>query len=90
MPKTTAWRKRKKAEEQARGMAKSKGLPSPKKVRQAYTCKKFQKPQTKETGHSQYYGQTYCPNEPGQLPKEQWLKAKAEERKAKKGSWPPK
>ena len=64
--------------------AHAQGLPSPKKVRLAYTCKKCGQPQNKETGHSQYYGQTYCPNEEGQIAKSEWLKIKAEERKAKK------
>ena len=39
-----------------------------------------------KTGHSQYFGQTYCPNEEGQIPKADWLKLKAEERKAKKNN----
>ena len=79
LSKTTAWRKRKKAHAEAKEMAKCKGMPSPKKVRQAYTCKKCHKPQTKETGHSQYYGEGYCPNEHGQIPREEWLKSKAVE-----------
>ena len=68
LSKTTAWRKRKKAHAEAKEMAKCKGMPSPKKVRQ-----------TKETGHSQYYGEGYCPNEHGQIPREEWLKSKAVE-----------
>ena len=66
--------------------AKAQGLPSPKKVRHAYRCKKCGQPQNKETGHSQYYGQTYCPNEEGQIPKSEWRKQKAEEREAKKSA----
>ena len=66
--------------------AKAQGLPSPTKVQLAYTCKKCCQPQNKETGHSQYYGQTYCPYEEGQIPKSEWLKQKAEERKAKKSA----
>ena len=85
MPRTTAWRRRKaealKVETEA---ARAQGLPSPKKIRLAYTCKKCGEPQNKGTGHSQFYGQAYCPNEAGQLPKNEWLKKKADERKAKK------
>ena len=52
--------------------AKDQGLPSRTKVQAVqltYTCKKCGQPQNKETGHSQYYGQTYCPYEEGQIPK---------------------
>lgn len=84
MPRTTAWR-RTKAEALKKGAeAAREGRPSPKKVKMAYTCKKCGKPQNKQTGHSQYYGQTYCPNEEGQIQKNEWLKNKADERKAKK------
>lgn len=88
IPKTTAWRQRKrKFEEERRAAAKAEGLPTPiKKVRMAYTCRKCGQPQTKETGHSQYFGQTFCPNEPGQIPRDEWLRMKAEERKAKKAA----
>jgi hypothetical protein len=83
VPRTTAWRRRKaealKVETEA---AREQGLPSPKKVR--LPCKKCGQPQNKETGHSQYYRQKYCPNEEGQIPRDEWLKKKAEERKAKK------
>ena len=69
VPRTTAWRRRKaKALRLEIEKAKAQGLPSPKKVRLAYTWKCGQS-QNKETGHSQYYGQTYCPNEEGQIPK---------------------
>jgi hypothetical protein len=85
VPRTTAWRKRKaEALQKEAEAARAQGLPSPKKVRSAYTCKKCGQPQNNETGHSQYYGQTYCPNEEGQITKNEWLKKKADERKAKK------
>jgi hypothetical protein len=64
--------------------AQERGDPTPKKVRLGYTCKKCGKPQTKETGHSQYYGQSYCPNKEGQIPREQWLKQKESEKPKKK------
>lgn len=87
MPRTTAWRHRKKkALLDEKEAARSQGLPSPKKVRLPYSCKKCGNAQTRDTGHSQYYGQTYCPNESGQIPKEEWLKIKSEERKLKKAA----
>lgn len=85
--KTTVWRhKKRKFKEERKAAAKAEGLPTPPKKRMVYTCKKCQQPQTKETGHSQYFGQTYCPDEPGQIPKEEWLAKKAADRKAKKAS----
>lgn len=85
LSKTTAWRHRKKKfEEEQTAAAKAEGLPTSKKVRMAYTCRKCKQPMSKENGHSQYFGQTYCPNEPGQIPREEWLAKKAEEWKAKK------
>jgi len=36
-------------------------------------------------GHTQFRGQQYCPESPGQIPQEEWLALK-EEAKAKKGS----
>ena len=87
VPRTTGWRRRK-AEvlRLETEKVKAQGLPSPTKVQLAYTCKKCGQPQNKETGHSQYYGQTYCHYEEGQIPKSEWLKQKAEERKAKKSA----
>ena len=62
LSKTTAWRHRKKKfEEEQRAAAKAEGLPTSKKVRMAYTCRKCKQPMSKENGHSQYFGQTYCP-----------------------------
>ena len=73
--RTTAWRRRK---AEVLGLvteqAKAQGLPSPKKVWLAYTCKKCGQLHNKETGHLQYYSQTYCPNEEGQILKSEWLK----------------
>ncbi|XP_078368967.1 uncharacterized protein LOC144652946 isoform X2 [Oculina patagonica] len=75
-----------KFEEERKAAAKAEGLPTPPKKRMVYTCKKCQRPQTKETSNSKFFGQTYCPNEPGQIPKEEWLGKKAAERKANKAS----
>ena len=40
----------------------------PVKKRMEYTCQKCHQPQNVKTGHSQFYGQVYCPFEAGQLP----------------------
>ena len=87
VPGTTGWRRRKaEALRLETEKAKAQGQPSPTKVQLAYTCKKCGQPQNKETGYSQYYGQTYCSDEEGQIPKSEWVKQKAEERKAKKSA----
>ena len=69
LPRTTGWRRRKaEALRLETEKAKAQGLPSPTKVQGvqlAYACKKCGQPQNKETGHSQYYGQTYLPYEEG-------------------------
>ena len=72
--------------EETKAEEHAKGLPTPPKQRMVYSCRICKKPQTKETGHSQYFGQTYCPNEPGQIPREEWLAKKSAERKAKKAA----
>lgn len=56
----------------------------PVKKRMEYTCQKCHQPQNVKTGHSQFYGQVYCPFEAGQLPKDEWLAKKREERAEKK------
>ena len=71
LPKTTAWRQRKrKFEEERRAAARAEGLPTPKKVKMVYAYQKSGPPQMKETGHSHYFGQMYCTNEPGQIPRD--------------------
>ena len=50
--------------------------------RKTYTCRICGQPMT-SAGHTQFRGQRYCPNAPGQIPKEQWLAARKEEAKAK-------
>lgn len=70
MPRTTAWRQCKaEALKKASQAVRGERRPSPKKVKLAYTCKKCLQLQNKQTGHSQYYGQTYCLNEEGQIQK---------------------
>lgn len=70
IPRTTEWRQRKKA---AAGTIK----------RKVYTCRVCNQPMT-TAGHSQFRGQCYCPNAPGQLPKKEWLAQKKAEAAAKK------
>ena len=36
-----------------------------------------------ERGHTQFRGQRYCPEAPGQIPKEEWLAMKSKEAEAK-------
>ena len=72
--RTTAWRKRK-AETAATDAAvgESKTLETKKnKPRKEYTCKKCGKPMT-SSGHTQYRGNRYCPQNNLQS-KEEWLK----------------
>ena len=33
--------------------------------------------------HSQFYGKRYCPNAPGQIPKEEWLAQRRAEKSEK-------
>ena len=62
-----------KMEEERKAEAKAKGLPIQPKQCMAYSCKLCRK----------YFGKTYCPNEPGQIPRVEWLVPKAAGRKAK-------
>ena len=73
VPRTTAWRQRKRT-------AAVATLPQT-QARRKYTCTICGEPMAC-TGHSQFYGKRYCPNAPGQVPKEQWL---AERRAEKSG-----
>jgi hypothetical protein len=50
--------------------------------RKTYTCRVCSQPMM-SAGHTQFRGQRYCPNAPGQIPKEQWLAARKDEAKAK-------
>lgn len=70
--RTTAWRHKKEREEGKQA-----------KTRKVYTCRVCGQPMTTE-GHTQFRGQRYCPNAPGQLPQDEWLKRKKEEAARKK------
>ena len=67
MSRTMAWRHRKKA-----------GTESGQK----YCCRVCGKPMT-TAGHTQFRGQRYCPDAPGQVSKEEWLDQKRAEAAAK-------
>ena len=67
VPKTTQWRH------------KQKGVQSGQ--RKVYSCRVCLQPTTTE-GHAQYYGHRYCPHSPGQIPREEWLAIKRQERAA--------
>lgn len=68
IPKTTAWRHKKTGTKNEQ--------------RKVYTCKKCGQPMA-SGGHTQFRGNRYCPNVPGQIPREQWLAARREEAMAK-------
>ena len=67
--RTTAWRRKREREEGQRPRERKK-----------YTCRICGKPMT-SPGHTQFYGQRYCPGAPGQLPQKEWLRMKREERR---------
>ena len=69
---TTAWR-----HEQEKKMGKSA------KPRKTYTCKVCGRPMTSD-GHAQFFGQRYCPYEPGQLPQDVWLQQKRQDKLSKR------
>ena len=54
--------------------------------RKEYSCRVCGRPMT-TPGHSQFYGQRYCPDAPGQLPQE-WLRMKKQVRDRKKQKGP--
>jgi len=54
------------------------------KIKEFYACGKCGQPKTKETGHTQYKGNWYCPNIPNQVSHEQWREAIMAKAKAKK------
>ena len=72
VPRTTAWRQGKRTAAVAK-------LPC---VRRQYTCTVCREPMT-SPGHSQFYGKRYCPNAPGQIPKEEWLAQRRAEKSEK-------
>ena len=76
MPKTTKWRHKRKVEEGIAGVYK--------KHKAHYTCRKCGQPSTKETGHSQFRGYSFCPNQ-GQE-KGEWLAEVKAKLSSKSGS----
>jgi len=72
VPRTTAWRRRKMEE-----AAWTSGPSPPKRPRKQYTCRKCG-----ATGHTQYYGQRFCPQ--SGVPFEQWKADVVAAREAKK------
>ena len=84
--RTTEWRQRKKA---AASISTSQASTSTSVTsRKVYTCRICGNPMT-SPGHTQYRGQRYCPEEPEQIPKEEWLALKKIEAKAKAALLPP-
>lgn len=76
--RTTQWRQRKRAYESAGGEPAQAKAP-----RKEYTCRVC-KQQMVGSGHTQFRGQRYCPNAPGQIAKEEWLRLRRAEAEAKK------
>lgn len=75
--RTTDWRRRKaKAEEDQ---------PASKVPRKIYACKTCGEAMM-TAGHTQYKGRRYCPQAPGQIPKEEWLALRKEEDRLKKAA----
>lgn len=72
--RTTDWRRRK-------AIAEGSG-PATKAPRKVYACRVCNQPMATE-GHTQYKGRRYCPNAPGQIPKEEWLAQRKAEDKSK-------
>ena len=65
--RTTQWRRRKSGQ-------------TSETSRKVYTCRMCRKPMSTE-GHTQFRGQRYCPNVPGQIPRDEWLAQKKLESK---------
>ena len=78
MPRTTAWRKRKREAEQCQ----QQGLDVPVVPRKVYTCRVCNKPMS-TPGHTQFRGQRYCSETPGIAPQDEWLRQKRAEAEAK-------
>lgn len=77
--RTTEWRQRKRIHDQ---LARQEG-PVEKAPRKEYTCRVCNQAMVR-TGHTQFRGKRYCPNAPGQIPKEDWLTLRKAEAEAKK------
>lgn len=57
------------------------------KQRKVYSCRICGKPMA-SPGHTQFRGQRYCPEQPGQMSKEEWLMLRRIEAKAKAATMP--
>ena len=84
--RTTAWSHAKKQmEDQEREEAGLQPKKRNKKVKEFYGCRKCGKPKNKETNHTQYKGNWYCPYDPDMKPFEEWkadiIAAKAAKKK---------
>jgi len=89
--RTTEWRRRK-AAAAATALSNSTGPAAPARSastevktevkRKQYSCRVCGRPMQSE-GHTQFRGQRYCPDAPGQVPKEEWLSQKKTEAAAK-------
>ncbi len=72
LSRTTQWRHRKAAAVATASTTPTTSAATP-KPRKAYSCRICNQPMNKQTGHAQYKGKRYCPNEPGQVSHEEWL-----------------
>ena len=88
--RTTEWRQWQKTVAEPVPMPPSAppAAPSATKQRKVYSCRICGKPMT-SARHIQFRGQRYCPDEPGQMSKEEWLMLKKIEAKAKAAVPPP-
>ena len=73
VPRTTAWRQKKRC---------AGSLPQP-PLKRKYNCQTCGHSML-GMGHTQYYGQRYCPKAAGQVPQHQWLAQKRAERNKKR------
>ncbi|XP_039599300.1 uncharacterized protein LOC120522416 [Polypterus senegalus] len=78
VPRTTAWRRKKKQE--ADELARQQGiLPKQRKKIEEYICKSCGRQKTKEFGHSQFGGEFFCSTSAGKTI-EEWLEEKRREK----------
>ncbi|XP_028648231.1 uncharacterized protein LOC114644165 [Erpetoichthys calabaricus] len=83
VPRTTAWRRKKK--EEADELARQQGNPPKQRKKiENYICKCCGRPKTKEFGHSQFGGEFFCSTSAGKTIQE-WLEEKRREKKNRAG-----
>jgi hypothetical protein len=73
-PRISSWYEKKVAEQNR--LRLEQGEPPKKRYRKLkdhYSCKRCQQPQTSSTGHKQLYGYRYCPKDATQQPYEEWV-----------------